>query len=97
MPLIIILALCAGLGPLVTYGLTSVKSSWDIAAAVRDARADERKIMQAEQSRLAVEMMRAADAAELTVTPTPDAPDQIRKLCDKSASCRDRAKKEASK
>lgn len=104
----LILALVAVLGPLATWGLTSVKSGFDqraaVTVAVAAAEARERSACQAQvsdiQTRLNnanAEAQRLAAEADRDHQPTPIEAAELRDLCNASASCRSRQKKDAKK
>lgn len=86
-------------GPIATYAWTSLAAFIDKRAAVAEARKEEKDV--AYKQRIAdLEVMetdkqrKIAEAREeaMRLTPTPDDAAELQKLCDRSASCRDRRK-----
>ena len=99
----LILALVAVLGPLATWGLTSVKAGFDqraaVLVAVTAAETRERSACQAQvsdiQTRLNnanAEAQRLAAEADREHKPTPVEAAELTDLCNASASCRSRKK-----
>lgn len=99
MPLSVWLLALSVIGPAVTYASMKVQTHFQIAAAVRAARADEVDICRQKigdiTSRVNQEAMKriaAAKAAGASVSATPDDAKALKALCNKSASCRERGK-----
>lgn len=91
-------------GPMLTYGATSFSAWLDKRAAVREAdataRTDERAkaaaLRQSDFAKMQADRDAKVAAAieELRqLPPTPEADDELQKLCDASVSCRDRRSK----
>lgn len=95
-----ILAILAVLGPVASWGLTSLKADFiDIPAAVgaaerKSATACDGRVLaiQTELNNKAVDLQRRAEAAERAMAPTPAEAAELQDLCNRSASCRSRKK-----
>lgn len=96
-----ILAIAAVVGPVLAWGLTTVKADWiDIPFAVAAAKEESVKAcngrvlaIQTEMQNKTTELTQRAEAAERAMAPTPAEAAELQDLCDRSASCRSRRKK----
>ena len=104
----VILIIVALVGPFASWGLTSLKAAWDqsdaVAAAVETTEARERATCSAQVTAIQtslnnklVEAQRLASQADREHNETPIEAAALRDLCNASASCRSRTKKEPTK
>lgn len=102
----LILALLAVVGPVASWGLTTLNAMWEREAVVAIERGKTQAAVDGERATCnatitkiqtdlnnkAAEALRRAEAAERAMAPTPAEAAELQDTCNRSSSCRDRKK-----
>lgn len=102
----LILAIVAVVGPVASWGLTSLSAKWELDAAVAIERGKTQSALDGERATCnakitqiqtdlnnkAAAAVRRAEEAERNLAPTPAEAAELQDICNRSASCRSRKK-----